>query len=122
MSITVGVDPVTFNIARVLTSAVFAGIGGVVVLVAGEKFKIPKRLLRLLVAVAALGAAIGTFYAGWASIKLSLGFGIGMAILGASMAFEKAAASKGAARLGGALALLATGTAWVAWNAYSMFR
>ena len=122
MSITVGVDPVTFNIARVLTSAVFAGIGGVVVLVAGEKFKIPKRLLRLLVAVAALGAAIGTFYAGWALIELSVLFGIGMAILGASMAFEKAAASKGAARLGGALALLATGTAWVAWNAYSMFR
>lgn len=122
MSIVVGVDPVTFNIARVLTAVVLGGIGGLVVLLAGEKLKMSKGLLRPLVAVAALAAGLGAFWAEWASIKLSLGVGIGMMILGASLAFEKDAAKKGAARIGGALVVLVAGTGWLAWNAYLMFR
>jgi hypothetical protein len=43
-------------------------------------------------------------------------------ILGASLAFEKGATTKGAARLLGAIGLLAAGTAWVGWNGYLMFR
>jgi len=122
MSIIVGVDSVTFNIARVLTSAVIAGIGWLVVLMAGEKFKIPKGLLRILAPVAALSAGLGTFFAGWASIKLSLCVGISMIIVGALLSFEKGATNKSVARLGGAIALLVTGTAWLAWNLYLMFR
>ena len=122
MSITVGVDPVTFFVARVLTSAVFVGIGGLVALLAGEKVKIPKRPLWVLVALVGLGAGLGSFWAGWASVKLSLCIGLGVMIFGASLAFEKSATSKGAARLAGAIALLAGGAAWVGWNGYLMFR
>ena len=122
MSITVGVDSVTFLVARVLTSAVFVGIGGLVALLAGEKVKMPKRALWVLVALVGLGAGLASFLAEWASIKLSLGVGLGMMIFGASLAFEKGAMSKGAARLGGAIALLAVGAAWVGWNGYLMFR
>ena len=72
MSISVGVDAVTFNIARVLTSALIAGVIGVFVSMAGEKYKIPNRPLWFLVAAAVLGAALGAFFAGWASLKVSL--------------------------------------------------
>jgi hypothetical protein len=122
MSITVGVDPVTFFVARVLTSAVFVGIGGLVALLAGEKVKIPKRPLWVLVALVGLGAGLGSFLAEWASVKLSLCVGLGVMIFGASLAFEKGATSKGPARLAGAIALLAVGAAWVGWNGYLMFR
>ena len=122
MSITVGVDSVTFLVTRVLTATVFVGIGGVVALVAGEKVKVPKRPLWVLVALVGLGAGLASFLAEWASIKLSLCVGLGMMFAGASLAFEKGAMSKGAARLGGALALLAAGAAWIGWNGYLMFR
>ena len=117
MSITVGVDSVTFHISRVLTSAVFVGIGAVVALMAGEKAKIPKSPLWFLVALVGLGAGLATFLAGWASVKVSIGVGLGMMIFGVSLGFDK-----GAARLGGAIALLAAGTAWVGWNIYLMVR
>jgi len=122
MSITVGVDSVTFNIARVLTAVSLGGIGGIAVMLAGEKVKLSRGLLRPLAAVAALGAGVGSFLAEWASIKLSLCIGLGMMILGASFAFEKGAMKKGVARLGGAILLLVAGAAWVAWNCYLMFR
>jgi len=122
MSIVVGVDSVTFLISRVLTSAVFVGIGGVVAWMAGEKLRMPKRPLWFLVALVGLGAGLAAFLAEWASIKLSLGVGLGVMILGASLAFEKGAANKGIARLGGAIALLAAGAAWAGWNVYLMFR
>jgi hypothetical protein len=122
MSITVGVDSVTFNIVRVLTAVSIGGIGGLAMLLAGEKFRISSRLLRPLIAVSALGTGLGAFLAAWASIKLSLCFGIGIMILGASLAFEKGAMKKGVARWGGAIALLAAGASWLAWNSYLMFR
>ena len=122
MSIVVDVDPVTFNITRVLTSAVMGGIDGFVVLLAGEKFKVSKGVMRLLVAIAALAAGFGSFWAGWASIRISLVIGIGMMIVGASLAFEKGSAKKGIGQVAGALALLVTGTSWLGWNSYLMFR
>ena len=117
MSVTVSVDPVTLYISRGLTSAVFAGIGAVVALMAGEKAKMPKRPLWFLVALVALGAGLASFLAGWASVKLSIGVGLGMVILGVSLARDK-----GAARLAGGIALLAAGAAWVGWNVYLMVR
>ena len=122
MSLTVDVDPVTFLISRIITSAVFVGIGATVALMAGEKLKLPKTPLWVLVLTAGLGSGLGSFLAEWASIKLSIGVGLGVMIFGASLAFEKGATNKGAARLGGAFALLAVGTAWSAWNLYVVFR
>jgi hypothetical protein len=122
MSITIGVDPVTFLVSRVITSAAFMGIGALVALIAGEKLKIPRLPLRFLVAFVGLGTGIATFLAEWASIKLSILVGLGVMIFGASLAFEQSATSKGAARLVGGIALLAAGAAWVGWNVYLMFR
>ncbi len=122
MSIVVDVDPVTFNIARVLTSGVMGGIAGFAVLLAGEKFKVSKGAMRPLVAIAALAAGIGSFWAEWASIKLSLVIGIGMVIVGASQAFEKGSPKNGVGRVAGALALFVTGATWLGWNSYLMFR
>ncbi len=122
MSITVGVDPVTFFVARVLTSAVFVGIGGVLAWAAGEKVKVPKRPLWVLVALVGLAAGLASFLAEWASLKVSLGVGLGAAVLGASLAFDKDGSSnKVATRLMGA-ALLAVAVAWVGWNGYVVFR
>jgi hypothetical protein len=117
MSITVAVDSVTFLISRVLTAAVFVGIGAVVALMAGEKARLPKKPLRFLVALVGLGAGIAAFLAGWASVKVSIGVGLGMMIFGISLGFDK-----GAERRGGPIALLAAGAAWVGWNIYLMIR
>ena len=122
MSISVGVDAVTFNIARVLTSALIAGVIGVFVSMAGEKYKIPNRPLWFLVAAAVLGAALGAFFAGWASLKVSLLAGICMALGGGVLAFQNGGAYKRAASLAGGIALVAAGLAWLAWNLYLMFR
>jgi hypothetical protein len=122
MSITIGVDPVTFLVSRVITSAAFMGIGALVALIAGEKMKIPRLPLRFLVAFVGLGTGLATFLAEWASIKLSILVGLGVMIFGASLAFEKSATRKGAARLAGGIALLAAGAGWVGWNVYLMFR
>ena len=86
MSISVGVDAMTFNIARVLTSAGIAGVVGVFAFMAGEKYKIPDGRLRFLVVVAVLAAGLGAFFAGWASIKLSLLAGICMVLGGVVLA------------------------------------
>jgi len=122
MSITVGVDPVTFLVARVLTSAVMAGIGGFVALLAGERAKAPKRPLWAAVALVGLGAGLASFWAEWASVKLSLGIGLGVMVVGATLAFERGATTHGPAKRVGAIALFAVGTAWVGWNGYLMFR
>jgi|SRR4026207_1145377 len=121
MSISVGVDAVTLNIARVVTSAAIAGVVGGCAFMAGEKYRIPNGPLWFLVAVAVVVAGLGAFFAGWASIKLSLLAGICMALGGGALALY-GFTDKRAASLGGGIALLAAGTAWLAWILYLMFR
>jgi hypothetical protein len=122
MSITIGVDPVTFLVSRVITSATFMGIGALVALMAGEKMKIPRLPLRFLVALVGLGTGLATFLAEWASIKLSMLVGLGVMVFGFSLAFEKSATRKGVASIVGGIALIAAGAAWVGWNGYLMVR